>query len=157
KQYVSAQKSFMEFAGTTRSAVLKADATYYAAACGIELFNKDSEWRMRQFIEKYPSSPKVNNAYYYLGKSNFRKKKYKETLEYLEKVDVYKLDKEQLAELYFKRGYSYLKIGNDAKAKAELFEIKDVDNKYSFPANYYYSHLAYKEKNYDAALQGFNR
>lgn len=157
KQYASAQKNFMDFAATTKVATLKADASFYAAACGIELFNKDSEWLMKQFIDKYPSSTKVNEAYLYLGRSNFRKKKYPETLENLEKVDIYKLDKEQLAELYFKRGYSYLQTNADEKAKTDFYEIKDVDNKYAFPANYYYSHIAYKEKNYEIALQGFNR
>ncbi len=157
KQFVSAQENFTEFSAKTKSSLLKADATYYAAACGIELFNKDSEWMMRSFIATYPSSIKVNNAYYYLGKSNFRKKKYNETLEYFDKVDIYKLDKEQLAELYFKRGYSYLQVGNEAKAKADFYEIKDVENTYTSPAMYYYSHLAYKEKNYELALQGFNK
>lgn len=157
KQYASAQKNFMEYAAATKGGVLKADACFYAAACGIELFNKDSEWQMRQFIEKYPYSTKINEAWLYLGRSNFRKKKYPETLENLEKVDIYRLDKEQLAELYFKRGYSYLQTGKDEKAKADFYEIKDVDNKYAFPANYYYSHISYKEKNYVVALQGFTR
>ena len=157
KQYTSAQKNFTEFAANTTLSVLKADALYYAAACGIELFNKDSEWLMKQFIENHPSSTKINEAYFYLGKSNFRKKKYPETLEFFERVDYYKLDKEQLAELYFKRGYSNLQIGNDEKAKSDFYEIKDVDNKYAFPANYYFSHIAYKEKKYEMALQGFNR
>lgn len=157
KLYTAAQESFTEFAAKTKSSLLKADAAYYAAACGIELFNKDSEWLMREFIAKYPSSTKINNAWYYLGKSNFRKKKYEETIEYFEKVDLYKLDKDQLAELYFKRGYSYLQEKNEAKAKTDFYEIKDVDNKYAAPAAYYYSHLAYKEKNYEIALQGFNK
>lgn len=157
KQYTSAQESFVEFAAKTKSSLLKADATYYAAACGIELFNKDSEWLMREFIAKYPSSTRINSAWYYLGKSNFRKKKYGETIEYFEKVDIYKLDKEQLAELYFKRGYSYLQEKNDAKAKTDFYEIKDVENKYAFPATYYYAHLAYKEKNYETAVLGFNK
>jgi TolA-binding protein len=157
KQYASAQKSFTDYYAITRSSLLKADALYYAGACGIELFHKDSEWIMRDYIAKYPAGNQVNNAWYYLGKSNFRKKKYQETLEYFEKVDIYKLDKEQLAELYFKRGYSYLQKGNDEKAKLDFYEIKDVDNKYTFPALYYHSHILYKEKNYDAALEGFNR
>lgn len=157
KLYTSAQESFTEFAAKTKSSLLKAEATYYAAACGIELFNKDSEWLMREFIAKYPSSNKINSAWYYLGKSNFRKKKYKETIEYFEKVDLYKLDKDQLAEVYFKRGYSYLQEKNEAKAKTDFYEIKDVDNKYAAPAAYYYAHLAYKEKNYEIALQGFNK
>lgn len=157
KQYVNAQKNFNEYVAITKPSILKGDALYYAAACGIELFNKDSEWLMKQFIEKYPASTKITSAYYYLGKSNFRKKKYKETLEYYDKVDTYKIDKEQLAELYFKRGYSNLQLNNDEKAKADFFEIKDIDNKYAFPANYYYSHISYKEKKYEIALQGFNR
>lgn len=157
KQYAAAQKNFNEFALSSTSKLMKADALYYAAACSIEMFNKDGEWLMKQFIEKYPANTKLNDAYFYLGKSNFRKKKYPETLEYLEKLDVYKLNKEQLAELYFKRGYSYLQQGNDVKAKNDLNEIKDVDNKYAFPATYYYSHIAYKEKNYETALTGFNR
>lgn len=157
KQYASAQKNFSDYSAIAGSSILKSDALYYSAACGIELFNKDSEWLMKQFIEKYPASTKINNAYYYLGKSNFRKKKYKETLEFFDKVDTYKLDKEQLSELYFKRGYSYLQLNNEEKAKADFYEIKDVDNKYAFPANYYYSHIAYKEKNYEIALKGFNR
>ncbi len=157
KQYASAQKSFNEFAGKTNSTLLKADALYYAAVCGIELFNKDSEWLMREFIKNYPFSNKVNEAWFYLAKSNFRKKKYSETIEYFEKVDKYKLSKDQLAELYFKRGYSYLMEKNEAGAKADFFEIKEVDNKYMYPAIYYYSHISYKEKNYEMALRGFTK
>ncbi len=157
KQYVNAQKSFAEFYSQTKASTLKTEAAFYSAACAIELFNKDGEWQMKQFIEKYPASLKINNAWFYLGKSNFRRKKYIETLEFLEKVDIYKLNKEQLAELYFKRGYSYFINDNNAKAKADLYEIKDIDNKYAFPANYYFSHIAYEEKNYETALAGFNR
>jgi TolA-binding protein len=157
KQFVQSQKSFNEYTAVSTSKILKTDAIYYAAACAIELFNKDGEWQMKQFAEKYPESNKINNAHFYLGKSNFRKKKYKETIEFFEKVDIYKLDKDQLAEFYFKRGYSNLDIGQDEKAKTDFYEIKDVDNKYASPANYYYSHIAYKEKNYEIALQGFNK
>ncbi len=158
KQFAASQKSFTDYmALVPGSTLLKTDAEYYAAACGIELFNKDGEWLMRTFIERHPESNKVKWAYFYLGKSNFRKKKYDETIKYLEKVDIYELRREDLAELYFKRGYSYFETGNNEKAKADLYEIKDVDNKYAHPANYYYSHIVYKEKNYETALQGFNR
>jgi TolA-binding protein len=157
QQFVSSQKSFNEFILTSRPGLLQTDALFYESASAIELFNKDGEWGMKNFIKKFPESNKINLAYFYLAKSSFRKKKYSETIEYFEKVDIYDLDKPQLAELYFKRGYSYIEVGNDSKAKGDFFEIKDVDNKYSFPANYYYSHLAYKEKNYETALTGFKR
>ncbi len=158
KQYTAAQKTFLDYMATIPgNTLLKTDAEYYAAACGIELFHKDGEWRMKEFIELHPESNKVKWGYFYLGKSNFRKKKYEETIQFLEKVDIYDLNKEDLAELYFKRGYSYFSVKNNEKAKPDLYEIKDVDNKYSQPANYYYSHIAYQEKNYETSLQGFNR
>ncbi len=157
KQFVSAQKSFQDFAARTNSSLLKADAVYYAAACGIELFNKDSEWQMREFIRLYPGNNRINSAYNYLANSNFRKKKYEECIKYYEKVDIYKISQEELAELYFKRGYSYLQLNEEEKAKADFFEIKDVDNRYAFPANYYFSHIEYRERNYESALAGFTR
>ena len=157
KQFGAAQKTFREYIQQSSVSLLKSDAYYYQAACGIELFNKDAEWMMKQFVQKNASSTKVNSAYFYLAKSNFRKKKYAETIEFFDKVDIYNLDKEQLAELYFKRGYSLLQLNTENKAKSDFYEVKDVDNKYYAPANYYYSHILYKEKDYELALQGFNR
>ncbi len=157
KQYVNAQKDFDEYVLKTTPSVLRTDAIYYSAACAIELFHKDGEWRMKQFIQKYPESLKKNSAYFYLGKSNYRKKKYPETLDFLEKVDEYELTKEDLAELRFKKGYSYFITGNSEKAKENLLETKDIDNKYTNPSIYYYSHICYNEKNYGTALEGFNK
>lgn len=158
KQYTAAQKTFIDYMNSVKgNTLMKTDAEYYAAACGIELFHKDGEWRMKEFIERYPESTKVKWGYFYLGKSNFRKKKYEDAIQFLEKVDIYELTKDNLAELYFKRGYSYFITNNNEKAKLDLFEIKDVDNKYAHPANYYYSHISYQEKNYEVALKGFDR
>ncbi|MBS1646069.1 MAG: tetratricopeptide repeat protein [Bacteroidetes bacterium] len=159
KKFAAGMKSFQNIieSKTSTKDLIRIDAEYYAAACAIELVNKDGEWRMRKFISQHPESNKIKWAYFYLGKSNFRKKKYAETIESLEQVDIYDLSKEDLAELYFKRGYSYLQVGKTDKAKNDLYEIKDVDNKYAKPANYYYSHIMYSEKNYTEALTGFTR
>jgi TolA-binding protein len=159
KKYNAALKTFDTYVANSKNpnSLVPIDARFYAAACAIELFHKDGEWRMKEFIKNHPESNKVKTGYFYLGKSNFRKKKYEETIENLEQVELFDLSKEDQAELYFKRGYSYLETGKLDKAKADLYEIKDVDNKYAHPANYYYSHIAYTEKNYQTALDGFNR
>jgi TolA-binding protein len=159
QQYTAAQKHFLDYLQQTEkvTTLLGCNAEYYAAASAIELFHKDGEWRMKQFIEKHPESTRLNQAWFYLGKNNFRKKKFDECIQYFEKVDVFKLDKDQLSELRFKRGYSYLEQNDLVKAKPDFYEIKDIDNKYAFPANYYYSHIAYKEKNYETAMAGFKR
>jgi tetratricopeptide (TPR) repeat protein len=159
KKFGSALKSFQNTIETNKNpkSLIRIDAEYYAAACAIELFNKDGEWRMKKFIEMHPESNKVKWGYFYLGKSNYRKKKYPEALDYFERVDIYELTKEDLWELRFKRGYSYVETKNPEKAKNDFYEIKDIDNKYAKPANYYYSHISYTEKNYVTALEGFQR
>ena len=156
-QFVSAQKCFQEYISYGKVSLLKSDATFYQAACAIEVFNKDGEWLMKKFVELNPASTKMNAAYFYLAKSAYRKKKYKETLDNFDKVDVYQLDKEQLGELHFKRGYAYLQLNQFDKAKQDFFDIKELDGKYKSPAIFYYSHISYQEKKYEVALQGFNQ
>lgn len=156
-QFVAAQKCFQEYMQTSKASLLKSDATFYQAACAIEVFNKDGEWLMKRFVELNPASTKLNAAYFYLAKSAYRKKKYKETLDNFDKVDVYQLDKDQLAEVHFKRGYSYLQLNQFEKAKQDFFDTKDSDSKYKSPAIFYYAHLSYQEKKYEVALQGFNQ
>ncbi len=73
KQYTAAQKTFMDYMSTVSgNTLLKTDAEYYVAACGIELFHKDGEWRMKEFIDNHRESTKIKWAYFYLGKSNFK-------------------------------------------------------------------------------------
>jgi tetratricopeptide (TPR) repeat protein len=156
-QFTAAQKHFDDYQNKSKGNVIKSDAVYYSAACAIELFHKDGEWRMKQFIEKYPESSKLNNAWFYLGKSNFRKKKYQETIDFLEKTDPFHLSQVDRDELYFKKGYSYFMAGNTEKASENFSEIKDRENKYTNPALYYFSHISYTNKKYEIALKGFQK
>ncbi|MCC6691124.1 MAG: tetratricopeptide repeat protein, partial [Bacteroidia bacterium] len=142
--------------------------------------NKDAELLLKNFIALHPESPHKRKAYFNLGKYNYRKKKYKEAIEYFWAADVYDLSAEEKAELYFKRGYSYFELtegdskekldpliinnpdtprkhvaSNIENAKADFYQIKDIDTKYTHPANYYFSHISYSQQNYETALQGF--
>ena len=90
-----------------------------------------------------------------MGKFQYRKKKYKKAAAWLKKVDLYDLSNDELAEYYFKLGYSYFMIDSTGKAGKAFYEIKDSDTKYAVPSQYYFSHIAYTNKNYETALQGF--
>jgi len=157
EKFGAAQKSFLRIIETHKDpqSLVRIDAEYYNAICAIELFNKDGELYLKQFILDHPESPKVKSAYFYLGKYNYRKKKYKDAINWFEKVDVYDLTTEELAEFYFKRGYSFFESNKLPEAKKDFYEIKDVDNAYAAPAKYYYAHILYGEKNYETALADF--
>lgn len=131
------------------------NAKYYHALCGLELFNTDAENLLIEFIYAYPESPKVKLAYFHLGRYKFRKKKWEEALDWFAKIDVYDLSSEEAAEYHFKKGYSLFMEEKYDEASKSLFEIKDIDTKYSEPAKYYYAHIAYLKKNYESALETF--
>ena len=148
-RYISSEKN--------KNSLNKIDAEFFSGACSMELNHKDGESKLKKFIKDYPGNNRVKWAFFYLGKSNFKDKKYEETVKWLSKVDVFDLNMERNEELYFKRGYSYFELGNYEKAKPDLNEIKDYNNLYANDANYYFSFIAYQEKNFETAVEGFRR
>ena len=90
KLFNSAQTCFLHIleSNKDKNYLIRSDAEFFAAACAIELFHKDGEWRFRNFIANYPESNRIKWAYFYLGKSNYRKKKYSEVIQWLEKVEI---------------------------------------------------------------------
>lgn len=158
EKYGAAQKIFQKVIETNRPQTEeRVDAEFYAAICALELFNEDAEFLLSQFILKHPESKHIKMAYFNMGNYQYRKKKFKEAIAYYEKVDPSDLNNSQLSEYYFKLGYSYFSKQDYEKAQKLFFEIKDVDNKYATPANYYYSHIAYLNKNYETAQKGFSK
>ncbi len=157
EKYGAAQKCFINTIESHHDlhSLIRIDAEFYKAVCAIELFNKDGELYLKQFVKIHPESPKVKTAYFYLGKYNYRKKKYRDALEWFEKVDVYDLPAEDLPEFYFKRGYGYFTVEKFDLAKKDFYEIKDVENNYAPAAKYYFAHIEYRDKNYETALNDF--
>jgi len=159
EKYGAAQKKFINTIDLipASQSQIKTDAEYYSALCALELFNNDAEYLLKNFIKMHPENSKVKITYFLLGKFYYTKKKYKETIKYFEKVDVYDLSDEQLIEYNFKRGYSNFCLEDYDKSKITLYEIINKETKYTAPANYYYAHIAYIEGNYETALKGFNK
>jgi tetratricopeptide (TPR) repeat protein len=134
---------------------IQVNAEYYAALCALELYNKDAEFRLREFVRNHPESPRVRVVYFQLGRYHYRRRKFKDAIAYFEKVDKYDLDMTDVAEYHFKFGYSYFQEEKMDKAKEHFYEIKSVESEYKAPATYYYSHISYSEGNYQTALVGF--
>jgi tetratricopeptide (TPR) repeat protein len=159
QKYGAAQEKFEEAIARINNAgdEIFVNAEYYRALCALELFNKDAEFLLSEFIKDHPESPRVRTAYFQLGRYHYRRKKYRDAIEWLEKVDEYDLSHKELAEFYFKKGYSYFKVENFDEASKNFYEIKEIDNEYRDPALYYYAHIAYTRGNHQTALQGFEQ
>jgi TolA-binding protein len=159
QKYAQAQQYFervVDYYGNELTDI-KADAQYYMALCALELFNDDAEFRIGNFIEQYPESPRTRVAYFEMGRYQYRVGKFDRAVEFFEKVWKQNLTKEQLEEYYFKKGYAYFKLEQNEKAAKMFYEILDKNTKYSAPAIYYYAHIAYLDKNFETALNNFKK
>ncbi len=159
QKFSAAQKQFsnvIEMMGNEQSE-LRSNSEYYIGLCALELFNADAEYLMLSFIKNNAESPKVNNAYFQLAKYEFRNKNYVNALSHFNSVDTYKLSNEDRSEFYFKKGYCLFQNNDFENAKKCFFEVNDKDSKYYAAANYYYAHVAYADKNYETALEGFRK
>lgn len=138
-----------------RSLLMLNDARYFASACALELFNSNAEIRLLDFVVNTPEDSRIPDACYRLGISNFRSKDYAKVLEDFAKVDPYYLKEDEFCEYYFKKGYSQYATGKADEASNSFYEIKDKNSKFQVPAIYFYSHIAYEKRNFEAAMQGF--
>ncbi|HLG04408.1 MAG TPA: tetratricopeptide repeat protein, partial [Bacteroidia bacterium] len=159
QKYAEAQEVFDRFSHSApdKKNLQVIDANYYAALCAVELFHKDAELRLKQFLADHPESPKCQRVRYQLGRYNYRRKRYDDVLAWFRQVQIYDLQGEEISEYYFKRGYAHFELGHTDSAKTDFFEIKDLASKYAPPATYYYSHISYTHGNYETALQGFQK
>lgn len=155
-QYAAAQVMFDKLAAGEKSN-LQAGSEYYAAMCSSQLFHPDATARFENFVSSYPQNVLVNSANFELGKLALLDKDYRKALACFDKLNINELSEEQQYEYYFKTGYAYFKTDNLKKARENFGQLIDKPNKYNTPANYYYAHIAYSQKDYETALKHFER
>lgn len=133
------------------------EAEYYRSMAALNLFNPDGEYRVITYIRNHPESPRINEAYLALGNYFYQNKTYRKAVTYLELVNRQELSSDKLPEYFFRLGYSLFMTGNKPRALLMFSEIKDIDTEYTPPALYYFSHIAYDQKMYQTAMDGFTR
>lgn len=144
--------------GSDKSNLIKiAEAEYFSAVSSLKLFNTDAERRMVMFIFTHPESPRINDSWLALGDYFYQNKNYRRAVKYYESVNRQELDNIRLAEYFFRLGYSLYLTGNKPRALLMFSEIKDIDTEYTPPAIYYFSQIAYEDKMYQTAMEGFIR
>lgn len=134
---------------------ISANAHFYIAECALELFHKDAEFLLKEFIRNYSSSPRVADAWFLLGNYNYRKKKWDEAIQYYNELQVINLEEPRRSEYLFKNGYSELQMKDLDNAAGLFFQMDDQSSVYFAPGTYYLGHINYSQKKYAAALKSF--
>ena len=157
EKYSTAQKYFEKALENedVKNSLTCEKASFYHAICAVKLFNADAPYLVNEFVKNYDGSLYTDLAYYHLGGYYYGRKKYTEAIEAYSKASPEDLSEEEAAELYFKKGYSHFMNDEYEEATSSFSHITGKDTKYSPPALYYYSHIHYKNENYEVAVQGF--
>lgn len=159
EKYGASRKAFDNYLAGNSDArsEMRSEAAYYRAMSALELRNDDSEYLVHYFVSEYPESVHVNEASFRLADFFYDKNSWAKCISWYNRVDRYQLSKNQLSEYYFKKGYSYYQRKDHEAARANFYEIQEVESPYNAPAIYYYSHINYEDRNYETALMGFRK
>ena len=133
------------------------DAQYYEAFCALQLNNSDAESLFQKFIHDHPENPLTKLAYFQIGKYYFKQEKYKEALDWFDKVSADELSGAENVEYKFRKGYAYFATNEYNKAQLLFGEVKNTDSPYTIDATYYFAYIAYLNKDYHLALVNFER
>ena len=132
-----------------------AEAEYFSSIAALKLFNPDGEYRMIMYILNNPDSPRINEGRLALADYFYQNKTYRKAVTYYGSVNRQLLETDKLPEYFFRFGYSLYQTGDKSKALLMFSEIKDIDTEYTPPAVYYFSQIAYEQKMYQTAMEGF--
>ncbi|WP_457617203.1 tetratricopeptide repeat protein [Lutibacter sp.] len=157
KAYVAAQKKFNEIKNQfDNSSELKANCEYYAANCAVRLGQPNADELMQNFVDKYPTSTKRNNAFINIADYYFKVGKYPYAAKWYSRVNATNLTLREEEDFNFKFAYSLFATRSYKKAKQYFLNLLDSP-KYGAQAKYYYGYIAYKQDDYTTADKYFSK
>lgn len=159
EQYASARYEFRSFINQfdDKNDPFYIKAMYYEGISALEIFNNDAIDLLMKFNANYPESIYKTKVFYKIGRYFYQKKDFKEALVWFNQLKGFDVDPEDKGEFYFKLGYANFQEKNLPAARSAFYEVKNGTSQYASPALYYYSHIAYEEKSYQIALEGFEK
>lgn len=158
EKYAVSQHVFDEY--MTRSdaeADAVAEACYYAAVCSERLRGGDAEFRISDFMRRYPENVHLNMARMALGNVYYDRGDYTAALhEYLQ-VEPSEVEFNHRNEYEYKTGFCYFQLGDKEHAKSYFKRVSDGKSYYKNAATYYYADILFGQKQYESAEREFRK
>lgn len=160
-KYASARKQFLRvsnrMAGRTapEDDYYRTESAFYAAVCGARLYHRNAQVDLRDFIERYPMSGHIQEAWLAMGDYLYYYKHYQEAYEAYAHVAVDELSPEEAESFRFHAGYAAFSVKKYDEAKLHLWPLTESSGRYRVVAGYYYAYILYMEGKYQNALNEF--
>ena len=93
---------------------------------------------------------------FHLGEFYYRKQNFPDAAKYYEEAGIANLSNREISDMKFHQGYSYFTMQKFNQAKPLFNSIRQIkDDPNYIDANYYYGFLAFRDRNYNEALESF--
>lgn len=132
---------------------IQSDLMYALSSLRMEL--PEGERQVVDFSREFSGTPMANRALMELGNYYYTDRKYDEAAEFYAMIEGAGLSVEETSEVRFRQGYGHFVKKRFGNAKTAFAGIRNVKNKYYYPANYYYGMSSYYMNNFRDAIEGF--
>ena len=132
------------------------EINYYTTVCALKQDESRAEDDAIDYIDLEKNNARVQMMNYHLGEYYFRRKDFNKALDHYEQSNIVNLSNKEIASMKFHQGYAYFTKQQFAQAKPLLNTIRTMkDDPNYLDANYYYGFIAFRDKQYNDALESF--
>src|SRR6476620_5059637 len=133
------------------------EINYYATVGALKQNEGRAELDALQFIDVTKNNARVQMMNFHLAEYYFRQQRFSDAVQLYENANIANLNNREIADYKFHEGYSYFTMQQFAKAKPLLNTIRQVKSDPNYiDANYYYGFIAFRDRDYNDALQSFH-
>ena len=162
EQYSLAYPLFKELKQSVRetdkanTAITVQEINYYTTVLALKQGEGRAEEEAQEFIEIEKNIARVQMMNFHLAEFYFRNEKFAEAVQLYEQANISNLSNREIADMKFHQGYAYFNLQRFAEAKPLFSSIRTIkDDPNYIDANYYYGFLAFRDKQYNEALEAF--
>lgn len=132
------------------------EVSYYTIACALMQNESRAESDAIDYIDLEKNTARVQMMNFHLGEYYFRKQEFTKAVDHYEQANIANLSNKEIATMKFHQGYSYFTLQKFAQAKPLFNTVRTMkDDPNYLDANYYYGFLAFRDKQYNEALESF--
>ena len=155
QDYASARQALTHYVKLEKQSDLLDEANYMLACTTYELQMPNRIQTLSDYLEAHPESRYANRIQSFIASSYFFEGKYMEAIANFKGCDLEQLADQERDDCTLRLATSYLKINNLSEAAFWFAILKEVSATYQADATYHLAYIAYVQKKYDEALQGF--
>ncbi len=132
------------------------EINYYTTACALKQGEENAVDQAIDYIDLEKNTARVQMMNFQVAEYYFSQQDFHKAINHYEQSNIANLSNKDIATMKFHQGYAYFTLQQFAQAKPLFNTIRTMkDDPNYLDANYYYGFLAFRDKQYNEALQSF--